>query len=118
MLEIFKEFRFEAAHWLPGVPEGHPCGHLHGHSYRVRIHVREELQQPQGWVMDYADIRRAALPVVAQLDHACLNDVDGLQNPTSEHLAKWIYDRLKVALPGLSAIEVGETESCGCTYRP
>jgi 6-pyruvoyltetrahydropterin/6-carboxytetrahydropterin synthase len=118
MLEIFKEFRFEAAHWLPHVPEGHPCGRLHGHSYRVRIHVKGDPQLPQGWVMDFADIKRAVEPVIKQLDHTCLNDVDGLENPTSENLAMWLYARLHKKLRDLSAVGVSETENSGCVFRP
>jgi 6-pyruvoyltetrahydropterin/6-carboxytetrahydropterin synthase len=118
MFEIYKEFRFEAAHRLPEVPPGHPCSTMHGHSYRCRVYVRGELKEPQGWVVDYHDIKRAFAPILKRLDHTCLNDIEGLANPTSEILARWIYERLAPNLPGLGAIEICETESSGCVYRP
>lgn len=118
MHEIWKEFTFEAAHYLPQVPPGHRCAGMHGHTFRVRVYVRGEPVQPQGWVIDFADIAGTFAPVRKLLDHTLLNEVPGLQNPTSENLARWIHDRLKAALPGLSAVEVAETATCGCIYRP
>lgn len=113
-MEIFKEFRFEAAHRLPHVPPGHKCARLHGHSYRVRIWVKGELDPELGWVMDFSDIQAAFAPLYQQLDHYYLNDIRGLDNPTSENLARWIWQRLD--LPGLSAVEVMETCTSGCRY--
>lgn len=118
MHEIYKEFTFEAAHFLPHVPQGHRCAKLHGHSFLVRVHVRGGLVQPQGWVIDFADIAAAMAPVLKRLDHTLLNEVPGLENPTSEVLAQWLYERVKPDLPGLCAMEVAETASCGCVYRP
>jgi 6-pyruvoyltetrahydropterin/6-carboxytetrahydropterin synthase len=116
MIEIFREFRFEAAHRLPNVSAGHPCARLHGHSYLVEIRVRGQVGPDTGWVMDFADVRDAFMPLHAQLDHHCLNDVAGLENPTSENLARWIWDRLAGVLP-LSAVQVRETPTSGCVYR-
>lgn len=116
MMEIFKEFTFEAAHRLPNVPEGHKCARLHGHSYRVEIHVTGEVSETTGWVMDFGGIKKAFAPVLAHLDHYYLNDVKGLENPTSEVLARWIWDQLLPALP-LSAVLVRETCTSGCIYR-
>lgn len=116
-MEIFKEFTFEAAHLLPNVPEGHKCRRLHGHSFRVRIAVAGEVDRHTGWVMDFADVKAAAEPVIKQLDHYYLNDIDGLENPTSEAVAKWLWARLKPVLPGLSEVELWETCTAGCTYR-
>ena len=116
-MEVFKEFGFEAAHRLPHVPEGHKCARLHGHSYRVEVRVRGDVGIDTGWVMDFADIEAAAEPVRAELDHYYLNDVPGLENPTSEVLARWIWDRLLTALPGLSEVVVRETCTAGCVYR-
>jgi 6-pyruvoyltetrahydropterin/6-carboxytetrahydropterin synthase len=116
MMEIFKEFTFEAAHRLPNVPEGHKCARLHGHSYRVEIHVTGEVPDATGWVMDFGDIKEAFAPVLAQLDHYYLNEVKGLENPTSEVLARWIWDQLLPVLP-LSAVLVRETCTSGCIYR-
>jgi len=114
---IFKEFRFEAAHRLPRVPEGHKCGRLHGHSWRAEIQVHGPVGEATGWVMDFADIKTAFAPLHDQLDHRYLNEVDGLENPTSENVARWIWDRLAPALPGLFTVTVRETCTSGAEYR-
>ncbi|MER7841901.1 6-carboxytetrahydropterin synthase QueD [Streptomyces sp. NPDC096040] len=116
-MEIFREFTFEAAHRLPRVPEGHKCARLHGHSYKVAVHVEAPVDVKRGWVMDFGDIKQAFKPIDAQLDHYYLNDIEGLDNPTSENLARWIWERMVTELPGLSAITVRETCTSGCTYR-
>jgi 6-pyruvoyltetrahydropterin/6-carboxytetrahydropterin synthase len=116
-MEIFKEFVFEAAHRLPNVPAGHKCARLHGHSFHIRVHVSGEIGEESGWVMDFADIKHAFQPIYDQLDHYYLNEIPGLENPTSEVLARWIWARLKPALPGLSEIRVKETCTAGCIYR-
>ena len=116
-MEIFTELTFEAAHRLPHVPEGHKCARLHGHSFRVEVHVAGEIDPTAGWVTDFADVRAACQPLVAALDHRYLNEIDGLDNPTSEHVARWIWVRLAPTLPGLSAVTVRETCTSGCTYR-
>jgi 6-pyruvoyltetrahydropterin/6-carboxytetrahydropterin synthase len=115
-MEIFKEFTFEAAHRLPNVPPGHKCARLHGHSFRAEIHVRGGVEPELGWVMDFADIKSAFQPFYDQLDHHYLNEVEGLENPTSENLARWIWDRLVPLLPGLSRVVVRETCTSGCVY--
>jgi len=116
-MEIFREFTFEAAHRLPHVPHGHKCARLHGHSYRVTVHVEGPVEPDTGWVMDFGDLKTAFEPVRKQLDHYYLNEIEGLDNPTSEILAAWIWDRLTAGLPGLSAVTVRETCTSGCTYR-
>ena len=116
-MEIFKEFRFEAAHRLPHVPPGHKCARLHGHSFRVRLSVSGPLGVPTGWVMDFADISEKWQPLHAVLDHHFLNEIAGLENPTSEVLAQWIWTRLKPTLPELSEVMVRETCTSGCIYR-
>lgn len=115
--EIFKEFTFEAAHRLPNVPDGHKCARLHGHSYRVIVNVTGPVGGQSGWVMDFGDLKAAFRPLAQQLDHYYLNEVPGLENPTSENLARWIWDRLKPSLTDLSAITVRETCTSGCTFR-
>lgn len=115
-MEIFKEFTIEAAHRLPHVPPGHKCGRLHGHSFRIEVHVAGPLHPDLGWVVDFADIKTAFSPVEDQLDHRYLNEVEGLENPTSENLARWIWQRLKPSLPGLVRLVVRETCSSGCIY--
>ena len=116
-MEIFRTFRFESAHRLPNVPPGHKCARMHGHSYRVDVHVAGPLGAATGWVIDFAEIADAFEPVLEALDHRVLNDVEGLENPTCERLAVWIWARLRPALPGLSQLVVRETESSGCVYR-
>ena len=116
-MEIWKEFGFEAAHRLPNVPEGHQCARLHGHSFKVAVHVRGPLDPTLGWVMDFAELKRAWRPLDEALDHRYLNDVPGLENPTSEVLARWIWERLAPTLPGLSQVVVRETCTSGCVYR-
>jgi 6-pyruvoyltetrahydropterin/6-carboxytetrahydropterin synthase len=115
-MEIFREFTFEAAHRLTHLPEGHKCSRLHGHSYRVEIRVAGPVQEEVGWVMDFAEIKAAFAPLHDQLDHHYLNEVAGLGNPTSENLARWVWDRLIAVLP-LAEVVVRETCTSGCTYR-
>jgi 6-pyruvoyltetrahydropterin/6-carboxytetrahydropterin synthase len=117
LVEIFKEFTFEAAHRLPNVAEGHKCGRLHGHSFRVSVHLAGPVGDRSGWVRDFQDISCAMEPLLGVLDHHYLNEVDGLENPTSEVLARWLWDRLTGSLPELSEIVVRETCTSGCAYR-
>ncbi len=116
-MDIFKIFTIEAAHRLPNVPAGHKCARLHGHSFRVELQVSGAPDPLTGWIMDFAEIKAAFLPLYEQLDHHYLNEIQGLDNPTSERLAFWIWDRLKPALPSLSEVTVHETCTSGCRYR-
>jgi len=116
-MEIFKEFSFEAAHRLPNVPEGHKCARLHGHSFQIRLSVSGPVGEASGWVMDFGDIKQAFKPILNQLDHYYLNDIEGLENPTSENIARWIWQKLKPVLPELSEIQIRETCTSGCVYR-
>ncbi|MCZ2152845.1 MAG: 6-carboxytetrahydropterin synthase QueD [Bryobacterales bacterium] len=115
-MELFKDFSIESAHRLPHVPDGHKCGRLHGHSFRIRVYVEGSLDPHAGWVMDFADIKSACNPLIEALDHRYLNEIDGLENPTSENLARWIWRKLKPVLPGLSRIQIMETCTSGCEY--
>ncbi|NOZ11430.1 MAG: 6-carboxytetrahydropterin synthase QueD [Gammaproteobacteria bacterium] len=115
-MEIFKVFYIEAAHSLPNVPAGHKCRRLHGHSFRVEIHVSGPVQEPEGWVQDFADLSAAFKPLFEQLDHHYLNEIEGLENPTSENLAHWIWQRLQPELPLLSKVVIQETCTAGCVY--
>jgi len=116
-MEIFKEFTIEAAHRLPNVPPGHKCGRLHGHSFRIEVHVRGPIDRSMGWVIDFADIKSAFKAVEETIDHRYLNEVAGLENPTSENLARWIWDHMVPRLPMLSKVIVRETCTTGCAYE-
>ena len=116
-MDLFAEFSFEAAHRLPNVPPDHKCARLHGHSFNVRVTVTGPVDPILGWVIDFADVKKAFTPLLARLDHYYLNEIEGLENPTSEVLAQWIWTRLKPTLPILSAVEVRETCTVGCVCR-
>ena len=116
-MELRKTFQFEAAHLLPRLPKNHKCRRLHGHSFQVEIVVQGDLDPELGWVMDYADMTKAFRPLWEQLDHYYLNEVPGLENPTSENVAVWIWERLKPCLPLLSEVVVAETCTARCVYR-
>lgn len=117
MIEIFHDFRFEAAHRLPNVSADHKCSRLHGHSYKVTIHMEGEPDPDMGWFIDFGDLERIVRPVIDMLDHRLLNDIEGLMNPTSEVIAAWIYDVLASELPLLTAVTVCETNDSGSTFR-
>src|SRR5262245_46364975 len=115
-VELFREYRFEAAHQLPKVPPGHRCARLHGHSYRVEVAVSGPLDVEAGWLIDFYDMDRVVQPLIDALDHQLLNDVAGLENPTSERLCQHLWRKLASSLPGLSVITVWETTDSRCTY--
>jgi 6-pyruvoyltetrahydropterin/6-carboxytetrahydropterin synthase len=117
LVEIFKEFTFEAAHRLPNVPPGHKCARLHGHSFQVALHISGPVDDHAGWVRDFADLSDAMQPILDRLDHYYLNEIEGLENPTSEVLARWIWDRLCPIVAELSQVVVRETCTSGCVYR-
>jgi 6-pyruvoyltetrahydropterin/6-carboxytetrahydropterin synthase len=117
-VELAREYGFEAAHRLPRVPESHKCARLHGHSFRVEIRVAGEVDADAGWLIDFGDISAVVEPLLKQeLDHRTLNDVPGLENPTSEILCGWLWGRGGARVPGLSAVTVHETCTARCTYR-
>lgn len=115
-VRLVRSFTFEAAHRLPHVPEGHRCARLHGHSFRVDLACEGEIDPRTGWLVDFADIKAAFEPWLEKLDHFYLNEVPGLENPTSENLARWVWDRVKPKLPCLSEVTVYETCSARCEY--
>jgi len=116
-MDVFRVFQIEAAHHLPNVPEGHKCARIHGHSFRIEVHVSGDVGTLTGWVMDFADLRVAFQPLFDQLDHRYLNEIEGLENPTSENLARWIWERLLERMPLLSKVVVQETCNAGCIYK-
>lgn len=115
-MEIYKEFVFDSAHRLPQVPQGHKCGEVHGHTFMISIFVKGKVNPNTGWVADFADIKNAFQPYLEMLDHKYLNDIEGLENPTSENLAKWIWEKMCPVLPGLNKIIVQENASSGAIY--
>jgi 6-pyruvoyltetrahydropterin/6-carboxytetrahydropterin synthase len=116
-MEIFKDFNFDAAHRLTGVPEGHKCARLHGHTYQLRIYIKGPVDAKTGWIMDFGDVKKAFNPILDRLDHNYLNEIPGLENPTSEVLIRWIWKETIQVLPGLSRLELKETCTSGCTYN-
>ena len=114
---IYKQFTFDSAHFLPNVPEGHKCRNVHGHTYHLTVYVDGKLKSHEGWVIDFGDLKAIVKPLVEQLDHAMLNDIPGLENPTAELLAVYIWDNIKPQLPGLSKIELKETPTSGVIYE-
>jgi len=116
-VRLTRDVTFEAAHHLPRAPEGHKCRRLHGHSFRVEVTVEGDVDPVTGWFLDYGVMRDAMDPLRQRLDHYCLNDIDGLENPTSEELCRWIWDRLRPKLPSLARIVVHETCEARCEYE-
>ena len=114
---LVREFSFEAAHRLPNAPPGHKCTRLHGHSFHVELVCEGEVEPETGWLVDFAEIKKVFEPVLDQLDHRYLNDVEGLENPTAENIARWIWIRLKPRLDVLSQVNLAETCSARCEYR-
>ncbi len=116
-VELVKEYRFEAAHRLPNVPPGHKCARLHGHSFKFEVHVVGPVDATTGWFIDYGVLDDVVHPLVTQLDHHYMNEIEGLENPTSEVTAKWLFDRIKREIPSLTAITFYETHDARCIYR-
>jgi 6-pyruvoyltetrahydropterin/6-carboxytetrahydropterin synthase len=116
-VRLTHEFRFEAAHRLPKVPTGHKCARLHGHSFRVELVVEGPVNPDTGWFLDFGELFDAWRPLGEVLDHNYLNEVEGLSNPTSENLARWVWDRVKPAIPSLAQVNVSETCNSRCEYK-
>ncbi len=116
-MRITQAFSFEAAHFLPHVPEGHRCRRMHGHSYRVELTLEGPVEPHTGWVVDFFEVEAAFEPVLRRLDHYCLNEVEGLENPTAENIALWVWERVKPALPLVAAVRVYETPNSWAEYE-
>jgi 6-pyruvoyltetrahydropterin/6-carboxytetrahydropterin synthase len=117
LVRLVREFTFEAAHRLPNVPERHKCARLHGHSFHVELICEGQVDRHTGWLLDFGDLKRAFAPIFEQLDHYYLNEIAGLENPTAENIAKWIWTRVRPVLPQLSQVNVAETCASRCEYR-
>jgi 6-pyruvoyltetrahydropterin/6-carboxytetrahydropterin synthase len=116
LFELKSHFQIESARFLPKLPETHPCSRMHGHSFKIILTLRGPLDHQIGWVQDYHEINEVMRPVLGEIDHRVLNEVSGLENPTSEILAKWIFERAKVKLTLLKSVTIMETPSTECTY--
>ncbi len=115
-MEIFKQFTFDSAHFLPNVPPGHKCREMHGHTYRLVVYIEGNLDKDLGWVMDFAVVKKVIDPIVKRLDHHLLNNIEGLENPTCEMIAVWLWDQIKPDIPLLKRIELHETPTSGVVY--
>lgn len=116
-MKITQAFSFEAAHRLPNVPPTHRCHNMHGHSYRVELRLEGPIDPVTGFVVDFFDVEAAFGPLLTQLDHHCLNDIPGLENPTAELIAIWIWDRVKPLVTQIAGVVVYETANCWAEYE-
>jgi len=115
-MKIFKKYTFDSAHFLPNVSETHKCKRMHGHTYHLTVFIEGKIDEKYGWIIDFNDLKSVVNPVIEQLDHHVLNEIEGLENPTCEILAKWLYDKIKSDVPFLESIEVYETPTSGAIY--
>jgi len=115
-MEIYKEFSFDSAHFLPNVPEGHKCKNMHGHTYKLRVFIKGKPDPHYGWIMDFKELKDIVCKVIDQLDHKLINDIKGLENPTAENITVWIWDQIHSFLPQLSRLELYETPTTGVIY--
>lgn len=116
-MQIFKQFTFDSAHFLPNVPDGHKCKEMHGHTYRLIVYIEGKPDEKLGWIMDFAVLKAVVKPIVNKLDHKTINNIEGLSNPTCENIAIWIWDSIKPELPNLCKIELYETPESGVVYQ-
>jgi 6-pyruvoyltetrahydropterin/6-carboxytetrahydropterin synthase len=116
-MTIFKQFTFDSAHFLPNVPVTHKCRQIHGHTYRLTVYMNGPLEPGTGWVADFSDVKEMVHSVIDQIDHKLLNDINGLENPTCELLAMWLWDRIVAQEPKLKRIELYETPTSGAIYE-
>ena len=116
-MQIFKQFTFDSAHFLPHVPDGHKCKEIHGHTYRLTVYVEGELEKTLEWVMDFAEMKNVIDPVVKSIDHKLLNNISGLENPTCEIIAVWLWNKIKPEVPLMTKIELHETPTSGAVYE-
>ena len=114
---VYKKFNIESARSIPNLPKTHPCHHIHGHSFKIIISVQGDVNEQNGFVVDFQDIDDAFDPLKKELDHSYLNDIKGLQNPTSENICIWIWNKIQASLPNIYRIEIRETDSTGCIYK-
>lgn len=116
-MEIYKDFSFDSAHFLPHVPDGHKCKNMHGHTYKLRVFIKGQPDPRLGWIMDFKELKDLVGPVIDQLDHKLINDIEGLENPTAENITIWIWNKIKPLLSNLSKVELYETPTTGVIYN-
>lgn len=114
---LFKQFKFDSAHFLPNVPEGHKCRGLHGHTYQLILYFEGKIDEKLGWIMDFSEIKRVVDPIIECIDHKLLNEVEGLENPTCELIAIWLWDKIRLKIPQLSRIKLFETPTSGVIFE-
>jgi len=114
---IFKQFTFDSAHFLPNVPDGHKCKNIHGHTYHLTVYLEDKLDEHLGWVSDFAEVKKIIKPIIEMVDHKLINEVEGLENPTCEMLAVWLWDKIKPMVPQLAKIQLNETPTSGAIYE-
>lgn len=115
-IELFREFTIESARQLPKLPADHPCARMHGHTFRIQVYIQGSIDTQSGWIMDFASLDEQLQALRLEIDHRVLNDIPGLENPTTELLARWLWQRLQPGLPGLSRIVLSENPHSGCVY--
>lgn len=115
-MEIYKDFSFDSAHFLPYVPDGHKCKNMHGHTYKIRVFIKGTPDPKLGWIMDFKELKDKVNPLIDQMDHKLINDIEGLENPTAENITIWFWHHLKPLLSNLSRIELYETPTTGVIY--
>ncbi len=115
-MEIYKRFTFDSAHFLPNVPDDHKCKNMHGHTYTLTAYFEGDLDSEMGWLIDFGDVKKVVKPIIDVLDHKLLNNIEGLENPTCEIIAIWIWNKIKPKLPLLSKVILDETPTSGAIY--
>lgn len=116
-MQIFKQFTFDSAHFLPNVPDGHKCKEIHGHTYKMIVYMEGDIEADSGWLMDFGDLKKIIEPIVKSIDHKFLNKIEGLENPTCEMMTIWLWNKIKPNLPSLTKIELHETPTSGAIYE-
>jgi 6-pyruvoyltetrahydropterin/6-carboxytetrahydropterin synthase len=117
IVELKQHFQIESARFLPNLPKSHPCSNVHGHSFKIILTLKGPVDEKLGWLMDYHEINQVMQPILKELDHKVLNEVAGLENPTSENLSKWIYDKVILKISILTEVNISETPTTECVYR-
>jgi len=116
-MQIFKQFTFDSAHFLPYVPDGHKCKEIHGHTYYMTVYIEGNLDKKLDWIMDFTEIKGVIKPIIESIDHKLLNNLSGLENPTCEVLVMWLWNKIKPKIPLLTKIILNETPTSGTVYE-